>query len=406
MAAIRGKAVAVWVLLGAMSAGDSIVIDGTRHDDVIIVEEESMYYVKFPETGEVLPVLKNRVAPETVALSHDAAHMRRLKQQYQKSRAARPAPDPKPAPYPGASAPRAATGQDKRSVKKVFVGGSLWVTNLALKDMRASNPKRIFEDRFGVVILTNLPERYEESDAYIERTLGLKPVSLPARFLHRPATPRPRVPAGIPEYDPEQIKTIKDAVSYFAAHYGLEEALVLAVIRQESNFNPNAVSPAGARGLMQLMPGTAGDMGIKGADIFDPAKNIAGGCQYLSRMLRLFGSEDLALAAYNAGPGNVKKYGNKIPPFKETQHYVPAVQRFKRQYAASGTAEIKIAKAPKVSPDFIPGEHKGRFEVILTDGLTQLADKVMRMEDDYLMKYGDRLRSVPVDRVRDIRKVE
>lgn len=406
MAAIRGKAVAVWVLLGAMSAGDSIVIDGTRHDDVIVVEEKSMYYVKFPETGEVLPVLKNRVAPETVALSTDAGHMRRLKQQYQKSRAARPAPVPKPAPDPGASGPRAATSQDKRSVKKVFVGGSLWVTNLAPKDMRASNPRRIFEDRAGVVILTNLPERYEESDAYIERTLSLEPVSLPARFLHRPAAPRPRVPAGIPEYDPEQIKTIKDAVSYFAAHYGLEEALVLAVIRQESNFNPNAVSPTGARGLMQLMPGTAGDMGIKGADIFDSAKNIAGGCQYLSRMLRLFGSEDLALAAYNAGPGNVKKYGNKIPPFKETQHYVPAVQRFKRQYAASGTAEIKIAKAPKVAPDFIPGEHKGRFEVIFTDGLTQLADKVMRMEDDYLMKYGDRLRSVPVDRVRDIRKVE
>jgi hypothetical protein len=110
-----------------------------------------------------------------------------------------------------------------------------------------------------------------------------------------------------------------------ATLHGVDQKLVWAVMRQESGFNPQAVSPKGAVGLMQLMPGTAVLMGV--TDPFDVEQNIAGGVKYLSLCLSRFnGDVCLALAAYNAGPENVEKY-QKCPPFPETQNYVAAVLR-------------------------------------------------------------------------------
>lgn len=116
---------------------------------------------------------------------------------------------------------------------------------------------------------------------------------------------------------------ILDLVSKISDKYDMDEDLIKAVIKQESGFKADAVSSAGAQGLMQLMPQTAKALGVK--DAFNPVQNIEGGVKYLRNMMDKYnGNVILALAAYNAGPGNVDKY-NGVPPFKETQNYVKSI---------------------------------------------------------------------------------
>ena len=113
--------------------------------------------------------------------------------------------------------------------------------------------------------------------------------------------------------------------------YGVDQFLITAVIRVESNFSPHVVSREGARGLMQLMPSTARSVGVK--DSLDPVQNVVGGSIYLARQLKDFdGDLRLALAAYNAGPDAVRKHGG-IPPYRGTSDFVNKVIYYHRQYS-------------------------------------------------------------------------
>jgi len=124
----------------------------------------------------------------------------------------------------------------------------------------------------------------------------------------------------------------KDEIAAAAADFGVEAALLRAVIHAESAFNPMAVSSKGAQGLMQLMPGTAGELGV--TDAFDVAQNIRGGARYLAQLLKDFdGDTQLATAAYNAGPGAVQKYRG-VPPYDETRLYVQRVATLRDRYKA------------------------------------------------------------------------
>jgi soluble lytic murein transglycosylase-like protein len=128
-----------------------------------------------------------------------------------------------------------------------------------------------------------------------------------------------------------------------ASRHGIDPALLTGLIRQESNFNPQAQSGAGARGLTQLMPGTVAGLGV--ADPFNPAQAIEGGAKYLRQMLDEFdGDPAQALAAYNAGPGAVARFGG-VPPYAETQNYVRQVQAYAEQYRGSSAAATPATAA-------------------------------------------------------------
>lgn len=120
--------------------------------------------------------------------------------------------------------------------------------------------------------------------------------------------------------------SIDEAVDKASAKYGVDKKLIMAVIKQESDFNSKATSGAGAMGLMQLMPGTAQSLGV--TDAYNIEQNVEGGTKYLRQLLDMYGnSKELAVAAYNAGPGAVTKY-HGIPNYKETQNYVRKVMGY------------------------------------------------------------------------------
>jgi soluble lytic murein transglycosylase-like protein len=144
-----------------------------------------------------------------------------------------------------------------------------------------------------------------------------RPTLQPVTPIIPTSTPSTKVKGSV-----ETFSAYDDVIDKACAKYGVDPSLVKAVVRAESGFSSRAESRSGARGLMQLMPSTAAELGVD--DLFDPEQNIDAGVRYMKQQLDRFGNEKLALAAYNAGPASVVKH-HGIPPFRETQSYVDKV---------------------------------------------------------------------------------
>lgn len=176
-----------------------------------------------------------------------------------------------------------------------------------------------YTDPYGVVHLTDSPPDGNYKLIYVSKNLSLPSMDGVGRDYRPSASLR------------ERAATYSPLIEAAAKRNKLDPALLHAVITAESAYNPDALSPKGAAGLMQLMPATAKSYGV--TDRYDPADNIAGGSSYLRDLMKRFNNDmELAVAAYNAGEGAVIRYGHKIPPYKETQYYVTKVLSLYESY--------------------------------------------------------------------------
>lgn len=157
-----------------------------------------------------------------------------------------------------------------------------------------------------------------------------------------------------------RVTALAPMVDEIARTAGVDSALLMAVIDVESGGNPQAVSPKGATGLMQLMPDTGARQGA--SNLFDPRQNIAAGARYLRQLMQQFGDLQLALAAYNAGEGAVQKYGGQIPPYAETLNYVPRVMGRYLHYRNAVGSSNGVVSSPGTDTA------QGRFLLVRQNG--------------------------------------
>jgi soluble lytic murein transglycosylase-like protein len=208
-------------------------------------------------------------------------------------------------------------------------------TNLMASALVLQTSLRTQETIHDSLLVFSQTDSATEADAFAGKVvntmrrlaeLGSKAGLSGLRLAPNPSLSTPANPFQMPNVAPpgKNSQVWRDAIQRAAKATGLDAGLIHAVVRAESGYNPKAVSPKGAGGLMQLMPATAKRYGVQ--DRFDPEQNLMGGSRYLKDLLILFNNDlKLAIAAYNAGEGAVMRYGNKIPPFAETQNYVPKV---------------------------------------------------------------------------------
>lgn len=254
----------------------------------------------------------------------------------------------------------------------------------------------VYADPEGSQTFTNIPEKYNRKRGYKQievEKIKFEPVKVAPKFT------RHRAPSSYKSTEYAEL------ITESATRYGLDEDLIYAVIRAESAFNPLAVSSAGACGLMQLMPGTAAEMGV--TDIYDAAQNIDGGSQYLAKMLGLFGDAQYALAAYNAGPERVRT-SNGIPPIPETRKYVNKVVEYWTQLKGGSVTKDALLQGASSKirlANYKPSMPKASGKVYMVkfhSGLSQPADKVEDKDPYYVIEYNQRQYYVRKDLVANI----
>ena len=246
-----------------------------------------------------------------------------------------------------------------------FCSTLVWSAALAAMVVYAGEPAGQPQRITSVVRADLKSGRLVRSVIVTPRTVGEQ------RVAETVITPRviPESPVA-PVVEPEASKSapptsFDEAVDRIAAQQSVHPRLIHSVIKVESNYNPRAVSPKGAQGLMQLIPSTARRFGV--ADSFNPMENIQGGAKYLKYLLDLYNNDyALALAAYNAGEAAVSKYGG-VPPFKETQNYLHLVadQLKKLNKAAEGAGQAQPVTQPAEAP---PDGLKHMQKIVDRDG--------------------------------------
>lgn len=325
--------VSLVAVMPVLSFADSIKLQGKVYHNVYVSPGNSMHYVRFAVDGSLVSIPNSEIDDNDVIFSDTAEERKIISNAWKAKRSTSLNRDTltfdewrrqmilQANVSNEDDGPLEIESKDRqKSDFKILTKDS---PSYARSTSRGSGRGEIkkFVNSDGVSALTNIPGHFKGKPDYLEVDFEYETIVVPEKF--KGSTPQ-LISNG----------TIDEVITHYASLYKLKRSLVYAVIKQESNGNPRAVSKAGARGLMQLMPGTAQDMGV--FNIFDPVQNIAGGTQYLSKMSELFkGDTTLILAGYNAGPGNVKKYKG-VPPFEETQNYVRRVQQLQRQYERNG----------------------------------------------------------------------
>lgn len=222
---------------------------------------------------------------------------------------------------------------------RAVLAGALWALVAAAALPCPAQAGRILSEEVSVTETSALERKTEHE--FLINSMDVASLSPSARLL---AMPRPMISPELADAlksgrvytAPEEWKRI---IRKAARAYALPEALIAAVIRTESAFQAHAVSPKGARGAMQIMPETQKELGLENP--YDPEANVMAGSAYLRRQLDRFGSLELALAAYNAGPANVEKYGG-VPPFPETREYLRQVAAHQEDSADRNAENKKL----------------------------------------------------------------
>lgn len=232
----------------------------------------------------------------------------------------------------------------------------------------------IYKDSSGSGFLTNIQQNTSGAGKFTEVAITYYPDTKLHKPNEIPATYNP-VTAAIPSKSANK-NAYDHLIRAAAAKYNIDAALIKAMMHTESVFNPRAKSPVGAMGLMQLMPSTATWLGVKNA--WDPAQNIDGSAKFLAWLHKRLTNPDHIIAAYNAGYGNVQKYGG-VPPFKETRNYVASVNsRWKTLYKndpglfAGAPTVAQSAAAPMSAPRASPDNNNASNTPTITKGITRI----------------------------------